>query len=64
MESLTEKLQLIRDDRDDKDRLNKKMKNINENLRSKMVELEQQNDHMTAKIAESFTHQAHSGIVS
>ena len=29
-----------------------------------MAELEQQNDQMTAKIAESFTHQAHSGAVS
>lgn len=29
-----------------------------------MVELEQHNDQMSAKIAESFTHQAHSGIVS
>ena len=29
-----------------------------------MVDLEQQNDDMTTKIAESFTHQAHSGVVS
>ena len=40
------------------------MKNINEHLRSKMAELEQQNDQMTAKIAETFTQQANSGIVS
>ena len=40
------------------------MKNINEHLRSKMAELEQQNDQMTAKIAETFTQQAHSGMVS
>jgi chromosome segregation ATPase len=31
--SLTEKLQLIRDDRDDKDRQLKKIKSINDNLR-------------------------------
>ena len=50
IESLQEKMQLLRSDRDDKDKINKKLKAMNEDLKNKLLDLEIKNEQMFIKI--------------
>lgn len=55
IESLQDKLALLRGDRDDKDKQLKKLKMNNDELRSKLKSLEMQNDQMSLKIEQNLS---------
>jgi len=55
LQALQDKLALVKGDRDDKDKVIKKLKTNNEDLRKKLKDLETKNDQMSLKIEQNYS---------